>query len=189
MSESSERGRAYELKIEKVTRRKLHLEVKRDSRSGAGDLHKQDVRDRYNELPICIEVKNQETLKIKEWWRDADAKASFNQAAIVVFPMDEEDLAIIRYTDLLQIIKELFDWRETAEDLQQPVSVLDKPKKHTLEEAKAEANSMAVEATERKVEREELKTCPNHHIIARGNKCQWKGCKFSTTYVKKKAKK
>lgn len=119
MSEAFDRGRAFENKVQKITRQKLHMDIKRDRQSGAG-IHKADVRDRYNELPIFIECKDHQTIKPKEWWREADAKSSYGQAPVVVFPDNEEVLCVMRYTDLLQLVKEIADWKETAEDLREP---------------------------------------------------------------------
>jgi hypothetical protein len=193
------------MKIQKTTSRILKLEVKRDPRSGAGDWHKEDIRDRYGELPISVEIKNQESLKLKEWWRDANDKASVGQAPIVVFPMDSEDLCIMRYTDLLNIVKEMFDWRLTAEDLTKPVQAtsmkivvdeaagipdevfdeLNKKIPATARVIKTPADAAAAVATL------PGRRCRNGHIVPDGyDKCQWKGCPYSATYKKpKEAKK
>lgn len=113
-NESNQRGLDFERRIEKVTRRLLRLDIKRDRQSGAG-LNKADIRDRYRQMPIFIECKDQATLKLKEWWREANGKAVVGQSAVVVFPLETEDLAVIRYSDLLQLIREGMDWRESLE--------------------------------------------------------------------------
>lgn len=189
MSEASERGKSYEVKVQKLTARKLGLEVKRDSRSGAGAFHKEDIRDRYGELPLSIEVKNQATLKLKEWFRDAADKASVGQAPVVVFPMDEDDLAVIRYGDLLNIVKEMFDWRVTAEDLQKPL-----PAPAEIVESKLAGLPHPIVKDAAGVA-EQVKAlparnyCPNGHAVPDGRgKCLAKYCQFSATYKKPKDK-
>jgi len=80
MSVSSERGRDFELKVRNITKRILKIELGRDPQSGSG-IRKADIRPRFlTELPLFIECKDHETIKPKEWWRDADGKSSFGQA-------------------------------------------------------------------------------------------------------------
>lgn len=209
MSEASDRGKSYELKIQKTTSRILKLEVKRDPRSGGGDWHKEDIRDRYGELPISVEIKNQEALKLKEWWRDANDKASVGQAPIVVFPMDSEDLCIMRYTDLLNIVKEMFDWRLTAEDLQKPIALPMSAEHQEHVRMNLElSKQIRDEALEREIGAPEAfkgviktsdeaaaataalparKYCPNGHAVPEGRaKCLQKGCQYSATHKKPK---
>lgn len=196
MSEASERGKAYEQKISKITAKKLRLEMMRDSRSGAGWVHKEDIRDRYNEIPLAIEIKDHETLKPKEWWRDADQKASFGQSPVVVFPMETEDLCIMRYTDLLQIIREMMDYKEEVADLRKPLppaslihdSVsevhqhlgpsLSAPIARTAEEVAAQVQRVA--------ERRTQHTCREGHLADDYGMCMQKGCKYSRGYKAKK---
>lgn len=196
MSESSERGKSYELKIAKITRQKLRLEVKRDGRSGAGDLHKEDLRDRYNEIPLAVECKNQETLKIKEWWRDADDKSSFGQMPAVVFPMETEDLVTMRYTDLLQLLREMMDYKEEVADLRKP------PRLITSDNAPVEINpkseksviitktaAEAAEQVQRVAAKRTTRLCAGGHIADENGYCMQKGCKFRRGYKRPKEKK
>lgn len=195
MSESFDKGRNYERKIQKITSKILHLDVKRDSRSGAG-LHKADVRDRYNELPIFIECKDQKTLKLKEWWNDADNKSSHGQAPIVVFPYETtaglEDLACMRYTDLLQLIREMMDWKETADDyrqngiMDQSTTVRNDIPKTVSGEPVKQAEEFAKQAASQKPK---IKLCRNEHIADDYGYCQIKDCKFRRGYKPKKEKK
>lgn len=174
MSESSIRGKSYELKIAKITRQKLRLEVKRDTRSGAGDWHKEDLRDRYNEVPLAIECKNQEMLKPKEWWRDADAKASFGQMPAVVFPMETEDLVLMRYTDVLQLIREVMDYRAEIADLRRPpISQPMVPVAKSVQDT--------VDQLER-VAAQQVGKCREGHITDAYDRCMSKGCKYSRGY-------
>ena len=180
MSISSERGRSFEIKVQKITRQKLHLDIKRDPRSGAG-IHKQDIRDRYNELPVFIECKDHETIKPKAWWREANAKSNYGQAPIVVFPDDDEVLCVMRYTDLLNFIKEAADWKQEADDLRQPVPNPQwKPSKLETEQIET--------AVEAKIDRG-ANTCRAGHISDEHGYCMQKDCQYRRGYVKKKSKK
>ncbi len=184
MSESSQRGRAFELKVQKIVRQKLHIDAKRDSRSGAG-LHKQDVRDRYNELPLFIECKDHETIKPKAWWREADAKASYRQSPVVVFPDNEEVLCVMRFTDLLQLVKEVADWKETAEDYRttEPMKNTTPVKKPIIQDS-----GKMKQAVKQKVNRGAT-TCRNEHIADQWGYCMQLDCKYSRGYRPKKKSK
>lgn len=204
MSTSSERGKTYEIKIRKITERKLRLEVARDSRSGAGWVHKADIRDRYNEIPLSIEIKDQETLKPKEWFRDAADKASFNQMPAVVFPMDTEDLVLMRYTDVLQLIREMMDYKEEIADLRNPAQMPsgkrdwqgqgdragDDPGDNFSVAKPIKTAAQAAEQIQRVAAKRTTLLCPAGHIADESRRCQWKGCKYNRTYkAKKEAKK
>lgn len=178
MSESSRRGRDFEIKVQNLTSRILKLVVKRDKQSGSG-LHKQDVRDQYNQVPLFIECKDQETLKPKEWWRVANAKASYGQAPVVVFPDNEEILCVMRYSDLLNFIAEGNDWHETAEsERRNGVGVT----RHAM------SNAEIAEAIERK-KAGSVKQCKNGHIADEYGYCNTKGCKYSRGYKPPKDRK
>lgn len=175
MSTAFDRGRAYERNIRKITARMLKFDVQRDKQSGAG-IHKQDIRDRYGELPIFIECKDQKTTKLKEWWREADSKSSYGQAPIVVFPDNEENLCVMRYTDLLQMIRESMDWRETTGELRQPVKL----------------EPMIMISTLPKIVREKTQrgaqTCRNGHISDEWGYCMQRDCKYARGYKVKRVK-
>lgn len=180
MSDAFDRGRSFEVKVQKITRQKLHMDIRRDKQSGAG-IHKQDVRDRYNELPIFIECKDHETIKPKAWWREADAKSNYGQAPVVVFPDNEEVLCVMRYTDLLQLVKEVADWKETAEDLQTPdLATIPPPS------PKVDIPDI-IPAVEKKIEHG-AHTCRNGHIADEYGYCMQLDCKFSRGYKPKKVK-
>lgn len=190
MSEAYDRGKTFEMMVAKLTTKKLHLESKRDSRSGAG-LHKQDIRDRYNLLPLFIECKDHETIKPKAWWREANGKASYGQAPVVVFPDETEVLCVMRYTDLLQFIKEAADWKEEADDLRQPVPVPNpqwKPSRLETQPGSVRIKPDIEPLIEKKVQ-QGVKTCREGHITDDYGYCMQKGCKYSRGYVKKKEKK
>jgi len=168
MSEAFDKGRDYERHIRKVTSSILKINVQRDSKSGAG-IHKQDVRDQFGLLPIFIECKDQNALSVKAEWRVTDRKSGHGQAPLVVFPDDEEDLCVMRYADLLQFIREAWDYRDTAEDLRRPAVTtvgVDIPAPRSCDGA-----------------------CAAGHITDSYGYCSTKGCKFSRGYRAPKVKK
>lgn len=195
MSEAFDKGRDYERKISKITSKKLNFHVKRDSKSGGGSTHKADIRDRYGEIPLFIECKNQATLKLKEWWADADAKSNFGQSPVVVFPYETnsglEDLACIRYTDLLNLVAEMIDWKETAEDYrtngiieQSPIRANDE--NESVPEPIKQAHEFVEKAKESK---SKTSNCRNGHIADNYGYCLQQDCKFSRGYKPPKKKK
>jgi Holliday junction resolvase len=122
MSLSSERGRDFELQVAALLRKKLGARVERDRRSGAG-ANKADISDYYQQIPLHFELKDHETVKIKEWFKQADATSSFNIAPCVVFRADSEILATVRLSDLLNFLVEIADQKAEIDDLRQPVTI------------------------------------------------------------------
>lgn len=181
MSESSVRGKSFEMKVRKIMSSKLQLEIKRDKQSGAG-IHKQDIRDRYNDLPLFIECKDHETIKPKAWWREADAKSNYGQAPVVVFPDAEEVLCVMRFSDLLNIVRESMDWKDTADDLRQPIepAILRKTPLESLHDLN--------ESIEQK-KAAGAKECRNGHIADEYGYCMQLTCKYSRGYRPPKVKK
>lgn len=208
---SYDRGKRFELRISRLIRKKLGARVQRDKRSGAGDFQKADVSDYYRELPLHLELKDQQTVKVKEWYRQAAAGASYGQAPTVVFAADEEDLAVIRFSDLLDLVAEVKQLQAQAERLSRSVTVPpgetwvngvhvsncpitriteDTPELH-VNGSKVPVSDLAHELPKRiQSERGSYQTCRNGHLIQPGaSKCLAKGCPFSTTYKKPKEKK
>jgi hypothetical protein len=178
MSDSSEKGQSLEKYIAKTLQRKLGARVKRDSRSGAGSHQKMDITDYYQDTPLDIEAKNHKTIKIGEWWRQAINGASFNRVPTVVFQLDDEVLAVVRFSDLVDMLVETKDANATIADLKRPITVVPKPLLNEIDQR--------VEA----VKAGGVKECRNGHIIAPGQfKCFAKGCPYSAGYKPKKAKK
>lgn len=176
MSISSERGKSFENKVRKMMSRKLELEIKRDKQSGAG-IHKQDIRDRFNELTLFIECKDHQTIKPKEWWREADAKSSYGQAAVVVMPDNEEVLCVMKFDDLLNIVRESMDWQKTAGELRlAPVTMTDtvEGKVAPIVEQKIIGGAQA---------------CRAGHLADQWGYCQQVICQYSRGYRKPKVKK
>lgn len=117
MSESSKRGKRLEQEVAALLRRKMGARVARDKRSGAGATTKTDIKDWYQETPFDIECKDHETIKVKEWWRQADAAASYTRMATLVFRADEHILATVKFEDLVNLAVELRDLRAERDAL------------------------------------------------------------------------
>src|SRR3954467_8644600 len=120
MSLASTKGKHLELEVAGILRKKLGARVTRDKQSGAG-VSKQDIRDYYSDLPFSIECKDQETVQIKSWMRQAIDATSFHQVPTLVFRMDEEIIAAVRFSDLVDLAVEIADLRAELDDLRQPV--------------------------------------------------------------------
>lgn len=210
MSESSQRGKLFERKVQKMTSKLLQLEVKRDSRSGAGDTHKADVRDRFAEIPLFIECKDQEKANIKADWRKANGQASYGQAPVVVFPDNEEVLCTMRYSDLLQIIKESSDYRKSYELLRGSGVDISPGTEANFSQANGggyvdaklhtvpidtQVRSMSSvrknmqELVDKKKASGKVSECRAGHIADDYGFCMQKGCQYSRGYKPKKVKK
>lgn len=194
MSDSSKRGVLLEREVSAILRKKLGARVMRDSRSGAG-VNKQDIRDYYNDIPFSIECKDQETIKVKEWMRQAIDAASFTQVPTLVFRADEEILACVRFSDLVNLAVEIADQKAEIDDLRMPSDTL---ARLGAQEIVKSINKQVVkllphsevlkQAAARKIERG-VKTDANGHITDDYGYCNQKGCKFSRGYKPPKAKK
>lgn len=181
MSIASQKGRNFEHDVAKMIRSKLAAKITRDSRSGAGT-NKSDISDYFNDIPLSIECKNQETVKIKEWFLQADAASSFNRVPTVVFHADSEILATLRFSELLNFLVEIADQKAEIDDLRKPIEIMQHP-----------SPGMSPVVTARIVRESPQKTatrlCRNGHIADENGYCQQKDCKFRRGYVSPKAKK
>lgn len=111
MSISSKRGKDLEMRIAKALRR-IGVTAYRDKRSGAGAVYKSDIA--VPGLAFSIEAKNQETIKVREWWQQTKAATpGYKQPLLVIALNDYEELAILKLDDLLQLIKQNRDDTET----------------------------------------------------------------------------
>ena len=178
MSVSSDKGVTLEKLVAKVLQKKLGARVSRDKRSGAGSHQKMDLNDYFQDTPLDIECKNHQTIKIKEWFRQALAGASFSRVPTVVFQADDEILATLRFADLVDLIAEGNQNRDEVKRLSAPITV-PKPLTNEIEHIASKAATSG-----------SYKTCRNGHIISDGQlKCLAKGCQFSAGYKPKKDKK
>lgn len=166
MSESSVKGVTLERAIAKTLRSKLGVKVERDKRSGAGT-NKSDISDWNRELPLHIEAKNHKTIKIKEFFAQADAAASMGQAATVVFTADTEVLACLRFSDLVNFIAEIQDYKAIIDDLRKP---------HAAEIINSD-NEVVGRVTKAKT-----LVCREGHITDEYGYCSIIKCKYSRGY-------
>lgn len=184
MSLSSDRGRNFELKVARILRSKLGAKVTRDSRSGAGT-NKSDISDYYQQIPLHMELKDQETIKPKEWFRQASDAASFTQSPTVVFNADEEVLAIIRFSDLVNFLVEIADQKAEIDDLRAPLPITQPA---MVPSKAADPILDKLEEPIKKVIQRGAKTCRAGHIADEWGYCQQLSCKYSRGYKPPKAK-
>lgn len=179
------KGREYEMHIAALLRKKVASGV-RNKGSHANWHRRSDV---YTELPIHIEAKHHESVRIKDWMEQAEGAASFSQTPVVVFRIEEKDYACLNFSQLLDLFVQVADMQLEIEDLRAPAegSVLQNTPINKPDPIK-EAEKQVTKAIEQKATREELGSCKNGHLLTAGGKCMWKGCVYSRTYVKPKAK-
>lgn len=122
MSVSSEKGKSLENDVVKILQKKLGARVSRDKRSGAGSHQKMDLNDYFQDTPLDIECKNHATIKIREWWKQTISGASFSRVPTLVFQVaDNEVLATLRFSDLVDLIAETQQHRVEIKRLKEPV--------------------------------------------------------------------
>lgn len=178
MSIASEKGKGLENEVAKLMRKKLGARITRDKRSGAGSHQKMDLSDYYQDTPLDIECKNHKTIKIKEWWRQVVAGASFSRIPTVVFKSDEEVLATLRLSDLLDLLAETQQHRVEIKKLRAPIV------KISTGEVVDPDNIKPSES------RSSWKECRSGNIISPGEKkCLVKGCQYCSRTKKKKTDK
>lgn len=185
MSVAFDRGRDTEREVASIIRKKLKIHVQRDKQSGAG-INKADISDYYGELPLFIECKDQETIKVKEWMRQTIEGASFGQAPTLVFRMENELMACLPFNHLLNFLLELKELRADVNDLREPIEL-----PHTNKEQGSEItriNKTSATLITQKIEHG-AKTCRNGHISDDYGYCMQLNCKFSRGYKKPKEKK
>ena len=176
MSQSSEKGVSLEKEIAKILRKKLGASVERDKRSGAGEINKSDMSDWFRQIPLFIEAKNQKTIKIKDWFRQAEGNASQGQSSTVVFVADDEVLACLRFSDLVDFLVEIRDQKAEIADLRTPFLVIDEAATGVVREGGVLVKKAHHE-------------CREGHMADEFGYCQQKGCRFSHGYkINKKGK-
>lgn len=184
--DSQQKGKNYENHVASLLRKKLDKKAKRNKGSGAQWNRRNDI---WTDLPIAVECKYQGTVKIHDWFKQAEAAASYTQVPMVVFANENhpEDLVVLKWNDLLNYLVEITDLQAENHDLQQPITTKTKPSTSAKVE---EATNTVAKIAERKVKEEKLRTCREGHILMIGrDKCSWKGCKYSAGYKPKKEKK
>ncbi|MET4003907.1 hypothetical protein ABIB48_002645 [Arthrobacter sp. UYCu511] len=178
MSESSEKGKSLENQVAKLLKKKLGARVSRDKRSGAGSHQKMDISDYFQDTPLDIEVKNHKTIKIKEWWRQAVSGASFSRIPTVVFQADDEVLATIRFSDLVDLIAETQQHKVEIKKLRAPIVKI------------ATGEVVDQDHIKPSESRSSWKECRAGNIVSPGEKkCLVKDCPYCSNKKPKKEKK
>jgi len=186
MSEAYQKGKAYELHISKLIRTKVDKGTMRNRSSHTGGTRRSDV---FTNLPIHVECKHHETVRIKEWVEQAEAAKSFSQTAVVAFRIEDKDYACLNFNDLLDLFVQIADLQLENEDLRTPVEQPFISAKKNAEIARHEATALANKAVETKKATSAVKYDKNGHIVDSYGYCMQKGCKFNRTYKPPKAKK
>lgn len=192
MSASSKRGQGFEAHVAKMIRSKLGARVARDGRSGAGSHQKMDITNYYQDIPLAIECKDHENIKVKEWMRQAIDAASFHQVPTLVFAMETETLACVRFDDLLNFIREIADLRAEVDDLRAPIPATSpppSPQQRRVDNKKVDEIQGKVQKVVQTKKMEGFKTDKNGHIVDDYGHCMQKGCKYNRNYKPPKAKK
>lgn len=181
-----QKGKEYELHVSKLIRRKADKGSMRNRSSHTGGTRRSDI---FTDLPIHVEAKHHESVRIKEWMEQAEAASHGYQTAVVAFRIDDNDYACLNFNDLLDLFVQIADQQAEINDLRRPVEQpVVKPKK-AAENARHDAVRMANSAVQKKKKTESVKLDRNGHIADEYGYCMQKGCKYSRHYTPPKAKK
>lgn len=190
MSAASKRGKDFELEIAKILQKKLGARVVRDGRSGAGSHQKMDIQNYYADIPLAIECKDHETLKVKEWMRQTKNGASAGQVPTLAFRMDDEAYAALPFEALVNLLVEIKDLQAALDDLRNPAPVArtaaQRRKIKALSAAK-EAEAIVAPVVQKK-RSSGAGACPNGHLTDSYGYCQDKHCKYRRGYMPPKGK-
>lgn len=186
MGEAYDKGKAYELHISKLIRRKADKGSMRNRGSHTGGTYRSDV---FTNLPIHVEAKHHENVTIKKWMDQAEAAASTFETAVVAFRIDDKDYACLNFNDLLDLFVQIADQQLEIQDLHAP-----QPAHEAIVRKPVVATVSAEEAAEKAVKhakatKSDVKFCRNGHICDDYGYCMQKGCKYSRGYNAKKAAK
>lgn len=192
---SFEKGKSFEQLVASMVRRKIDKGARRNNGSHANWHRRSDI---YTNLPIHLECKDHENIKIKEWFRQAEGASNFGETPVVAFKMEAEAgetiMATLKLDQLLDLFVEIADLKLEIEDLKTPIVSM--PNIKTAIEASDTPKMITVEGVDKPIFindhalKKEIKLCKNGHICTPGrDKCATKGCPYSSTYIKPKAKK
>lgn len=176
MGPNNDRGRQFEDKIARLTRAKVDKSARRNAGSHSNWHRRSDI---FTSLPLHIEAKDHETIKIKEWFRQADDAASFGETPVVVFHDDENIMAVLKYDDLLNFMVEIADLKAEVEDLQKPSIELPelRPRLITTKEDAAIVARQLGESVAKTTSK-----CRAGHIADQYGFCMQTKCKYSRGY-------
>lgn len=182
------KGKGFEQLVGRMIRSKLGAKVVRDRQSGAG-VNKSDISDYYQNLPLSIECKDQETIKIKEWFRQAVHATSGARVPAVVFHADSEILCTLRFTDMLNFLVEINDQAIEIKDMRKPVN-MPPPKLRQKLQTPIDKQTVILDQNSPEDLRKgrTVYLCNNNHVADQYGYCQTLGCQHSRGYRKPKAK-
>ena len=108
------KGSRLERKVaQKIRWSGLDKKASRMPLSGAAFGLETDIR---STLPFAFEVKNQEKVKLWEWWEEAErGRKPFKPPVLVIGGNFRSLLAVVDFNDFLNTIKELEDWKKTSQ--------------------------------------------------------------------------
>lgn len=186
MGEAYNKGKAYELHIAKLVRKKADKGSMRNRGSHTASTHDADV---FTNLPIHIEAKHHENVRIKDWMEQAEAASNFHETAVVAFRIDDKDYAALNFEDLLNLFVQIAQLQAEIDDLRAPVESIVVPAKKAAEIARHEAVALSQQAVEKKKAQPAIKYDKNGHIVDEYGYCMQKGCKYNRNYRPPKVKK
>lgn len=110
------KGTKLEHKVAALIRESgLDKDAKRMIGSGAFAGWKTDI---FTALPFSFEVKNQETAKPWEWFRQAEDASSLSKPPIVVFSGNNRPiLSLLKFEIFLDLLKEISDLNQIIEGM------------------------------------------------------------------------
>lgn len=194
MSAAYDKGREFESAVASIIRHKIDKGAKRDNKSGSLWTRRSDV---FTALPISIECKHHESIKIRDFFRQAKQASSVGQMPAAVFPIDNEIVATVPFKELIDLYVEIDQLRSECDMLREPVhediDKLQTQKPITIKASKAdyeklkESEGMARRAETHRAA-QGFRTCKNGHLVDSRNRCLQKACPYSSSYKKKKDK-
>lgn len=183
MAEAYDKGKHYEEHVAKLVRRKLDKGAMRNKGSHTGGSRRADI---FTNLPIHIEAKHHENIRLKEWMAQAEAATSFSHKPVVAFRIDESDYVCMNLNDMLDLFVEIADLTAEVADLRAPINNLQTLPKITI--TPEEVDEQLQEVVNEQVTRRASHSCRGGHLSDEYGYCMQKGCKYSRTYKAPKAK-
>ena len=177
------RGKSFELDVAAMVRKKADQAAKRNKGSHANWHRRSDI---FTNLPIHIEAKDHETIKVKEWYRQAEGAAAAFETPVVVFRADEKILCMLSFDELLNLYIELTDLKlqvtEPSGYTGAMVGIPIDPENDTISK-----EGMVFQSD--KFIQFRGSACKNGHVADEYGKCLTKGCPHSRGFKRKKEKK
>ncbi len=188
---SFDKGKLFEQKVATMIRRKVDPGAKRNNGSHANWNRRSDI---FTNLPFHVEAKDHETLKPKEWFRQAEAAASYTQTPIVAFQMENDVMAMLRFDDVLNFLVEIADLKLELEDLRKPVTTATVPPVEVhingvkLADPTIIVTKEDAEKAVKKLPKRKTTLCRAGHITDDYGYCMQVSCKYSRGYKPPKKK-